>query len=132
MIIAQEVERQEYQISEYKWARGASTPRPPSFLAISTAYGGRPKSAGAIQVSMLTLPPKQVQVLLRVQVGDPDEELNSAIAACVGALELDQSAFVFAESGVQSSLGPPPSTYAPASERHTSASQEHDDSIPVQ
>ena len=90
--------------------RGAATPRPPSFAATSTAYGDRLKSVGANQVSLLTLPQKQVQVLLKLQVGDPDEELDSALVGSLAALELDQSAFLFADvSCVQCSLGPPPS-----------------------
>ena len=58
--------------------RGSDAPEPSSFASNST--GGSRKS-GANQVSMWRLPPKQVQVLFKMQVGDPDEELGAALAA---------------------------------------------------
>lgn len=105
----QETERHEMFTSQMPPpSRGSDGPEPTSIGAGST---GNNRKTGANQVSMWRLPPKQVQVLFKMQVGDPDEEFGSALASVLGALDLDQTALVIGDvnlNTVQCSLGPPP------------------------
>ena len=112
----QEIERHEMFTAQVPPpTRGSDAPEPSSFAAGAT--GGSRKS-GTNQVSMWRLPPKQVQVLFKMQVGDPDEELSAALGAVLGAVELDPTALVIGDvnlNNVECSLGPPPGALPPPS-----------------
>lgn len=112
----QEIERHEMFTNQMPPpSRGSDAPEPASFSSNSTT-GSR--KSGANQVSMWRLPPKQVTVLFKAQVGDPDEELGAALAAVLGALDLDQTALVIGDvnlDNVECSLGPHPGGLPPPS-----------------